>query len=69
MIDFCVCAGRGRFGGGGLAALEVRYGQGEHAAEDVDADFSKNPDGAVLTFGPEQWAAFVEEAKGGKFDR
>lgn len=29
---------------------------------------SKAPDGGMLTFGAQQWAAFVEEAKRGTFD-
>lgn len=29
---------------------------------------SKNPDGPVLTFTPDEWDAFVEGAKDGEFD-
>lgn len=29
---------------------------------------SKNPDGPALTFDPDTWAAFVGDAKVGKFD-
>ena len=29
---------------------------------------SKNPNGAILTFAPREWRAFVEGAKAGEFD-
>lgn len=29
---------------------------------------SKNPDGAMLTFTPSEWRAFIEGAKDGEFD-
>ncbi|HEY8527122.1 MAG TPA: DUF397 domain-containing protein [Acidimicrobiales bacterium] len=28
---------------------------------------SKNPDAALLTFGPDEWAAFLEGCKNGEF--
>jgi hypothetical protein len=30
---------------------------------------SKDPDGGALLFTPEQWAAFLSGARGGRFDR
>jgi hypothetical protein len=30
---------------------------------------SKNPSGAALIFTPDEWAAFIEGAKDGEFDR
>lgn len=35
----------------------------------VDVRDSKDPDGPILTFGVEHWAAFVASAKLGQFDR
>lgn len=29
---------------------------------------SKNPDGPVLVFNPDEWAAFLDGAKAGEFD-
>ena len=43
--------------------VEVR-GQGEA----VDVRDSKNPDGPVLSFGPDEWATFVAGIKLGEFD-
>jgi Domain of unknown function (DUF397) len=43
--------------------VEVR-GQGDV----VDVRDSKNPDGPVLSFGPDEWAAFVAGVKLGEFN-
>jgi hypothetical protein len=43
--------------------VEVR-GQGDA----VDVRDSKNPDGPVLSFGPDEWAMFVAGVKLGEFD-
>lgn len=34
----------------------------------VDVRDSKNPDGMVLSFGPDEWATFVAGVKLGEFD-
>ena len=34
----------------------------------VDVRDSKNPDGPVLSFGPDEWATFVAGIKLGEFD-
>jgi Domain of unknown function (DUF397) len=46
------------------SCVEVR-GQGDAV---VDVRDSKNPDGPVLSFGPGEWATFVEGVKLGEFD-
>jgi hypothetical protein len=34
----------------------------------VEVKDSKDPDGLVLTFNRDEWAAFIDGAKGGEFD-
>jgi hypothetical protein len=49
---------------GGGNCVEVGTGlPGSIAVRD-----SKNPDGPVLSFGPEEWHAFIAGAKRGEFD-
>jgi Domain of unknown function (DUF397) len=35
----------------------------------IDVRDSKNPGGAVLTFTPGEWAAFLDGVRGGEFDQ
>jgi len=37
--------------------------------EAIDVRDSKNPTGAVLTFTPDEWAAFLDGAREGEFDQ
>ena len=51
-------------GNGGGSCVEVGTGlPGKVAVRD-----SKNPDGPVLGFGPEDWSAFVAGVRLGEFD-
>jgi hypothetical protein len=52
-----------RSGGGANQCLEVRQYKGTVQVRD-----SKDPDGPVLTFSPEQWGAFVAAAANGEFN-
>jgi hypothetical protein len=45
------------------ACLEVASMKGMIAVRD-----SKNPHGAILTYTPAEWSAFLDGAKKGKFD-
>jgi hypothetical protein len=45
------------------SCLEVRLDDGRIQVRD-----SKDPGGAVLTFTPDEWVAFVAGAKDGEFD-
>jgi hypothetical protein len=52
------------YSGNGGNCVEVGTGlPGKIAVRD-----SKNPDGPVLSFGPEEWDAFVKGLKRGDFD-
>ena len=50
-------------GNGGSNCVEVADLGAAVAVRD-----SKDPHGAALVFAPSEWAAFVVDAKGGKFD-
>lgn len=45
------------------ACVEVAAGNGMVAVRD-----SKEPDGAILWYTPEEWSAFLDGAKNGEFD-
>jgi hypothetical protein len=49
--------------GAGTECVEVRQYDGVVQVRD-----SKDPDGPVLAFSPEQWEAFVRAATDGEFD-
>ena len=46
------------------ACVEVR-----DRGEAIDVRDSKNPSGAVLTFTPDEWAAFLNGVRKGEFDQ
>lgn len=62
--DTSVAAWRkSRFCNGASACVEIAELEGVIALRD-----SKDPDGPVLIFTPEEWAAFIAGAKDGEFD-
>ena len=45
--------------------VEVAFGEDD---ESVNVRDSKNPEGPVLTFTPDEWDAFIKGVKQGEFD-
>lgn len=52
-----------RSGSNGQCTLCMRLADGTTLVKD-----SKNPDGPVLTFTADEWAAFIEGVKNGEFE-